>query len=95
VRPALQGAEPLEAGLQQYRRRHAKELREHAFLIHDYATGRKFNPTERLMFAAAARDPRSAALFDRLGMRRARPSQVLPRLVPRAIAVNTRHALAR
>jgi menaquinone-9 beta-reductase len=95
VRPALQGAEPLESGLQRYRRRHAKELREHAFLIHDYATGRKFNPTERLMFAAAARDPRSAALFDRLGMRRARPSQVLPRLVPRAIAVNTRHALAR
>jgi 2-polyprenyl-6-methoxyphenol hydroxylase-like FAD-dependent oxidoreductase len=95
VGPALQGSEPLESGLQRYRRRHAKELREHAFLIHDYATGRKFNPTERLMFAAAARDPRSAALFDRLGMRRARPSQVLPRLVPRAIAVNTRHALAR
>lgn len=95
VRPALQGAEPLEQGLERYRRRHAKELREHAFLIHDYATGRKFNPTERLMFAAAARDPQAAALFDRLGMRRARPLQVLPRLVPRAIAVNARHALAR
>lgn len=95
VAPALQGAEPLEQGLEQYRRRHAKELQEHAFLIHDYATGRKFNPTERLMFAAAARDPQAAALFDRLGMRRARPLQVLPRLVPRAIAVNARHALAR
>jgi 2-polyprenyl-6-methoxyphenol hydroxylase-like FAD-dependent oxidoreductase len=95
VRPALQGAEPLEPGLKRYRGRHAKELRGHAFLIHDYATGRKFNPTERLMFAAAARDPQSAALFDRLGMRRARPLQVLPRLVPRAIAVNARHALAR
>jgi 2-polyprenyl-6-methoxyphenol hydroxylase-like FAD-dependent oxidoreductase len=95
VGPALQGAKPLEQGLERYRRRHAKELREHAFLIHDYATGRKFNPTERLMFAAAARDPQAAALFDKLGMRRARPSQVLPRLVPRAIAVNTRHALAR
>lgn len=95
VSPALQGAEPLEQGLERYRHRHAKELREHAFLIHDYATGRKFNPTERLMFAAAARDPQAAALFDRLGMRRARPSQVLPRLVPRAIAVNARHALAR
>lgn len=95
VKPALQGAEPLDQGLERYRRRHAKELREHAFLIHDYATGRKFNPTERLMFAAAARDPQAAALFDRLGMRRARPLQVLPRLVPRAIAVNARHALAR
>jgi menaquinone-9 beta-reductase len=95
VRPALRGAEPLEQGLERYRRRHSRELREHAFLIHDYATGRKFNPTERLMFAAAARDPQTAALFDRLGMRRARPLQVLPRLIPRAIAVNTRHALAR
>jgi menaquinone-9 beta-reductase len=95
VRPALHDAEPLESGLERYRRRHAKELRGHAFFIHDYATGRKFNPTERMMFAAAARDPQAAALFDRLGMRRARPSQVLPRLVPRAIAVNARHALAR
>lgn len=95
VGPALQGDEPLERGLERYRRRHAKELRGHTFFIHDYATGRKFNPTERLMFAAAARDPQAASLFDLLGTRRARPSQTLPRLVPRAIAVNTRHALAR
>jgi menaquinone-9 beta-reductase len=95
VRPALQGAEPLEQGLERYRRRHSKELREHAFLIHDYASGRRFNPTERLMFAAAARDPKVAALFDSLGTRQARPTQLLPRLIPRAIAVNARHALAR
>jgi menaquinone-9 beta-reductase len=95
VRPALSGAEPLERGLDRYRRRHAKELRGHAFLIHDYATGRKFSPVERLMFAAAARDPRTAALFDSLGTRRSRPTQTLPRLIPRAIAVNARHALAR
>jgi menaquinone-9 beta-reductase len=95
VAPALQGAEPLERGLARYRRRHAKELRGHAFFIHDYATGRRFNPTERLLFAAAARDPKAAALFDSLGTRRTRPLRLFPRMVPRAIAVNTRHALAR
>ncbi|HEX7278567.1 MAG TPA: NAD(P)/FAD-dependent oxidoreductase [Solirubrobacterales bacterium] len=93
--PALRDAEPLEQGLERYRRRHSKELRGHTFFIHDYATGRRFNSTERLMFAAAARDPRSASLFDLLGTRRARPTQLFPRLVSRAIAVNTRHALAR
>jgi menaquinone-9 beta-reductase len=95
VAPALRGAEPLERGLERYRHRHAKELRGHAFFIHDYATGRRFNPTERLMFSAAARDPRAAVLFDSLGTRRTRPSQLFPRMVPRAIAVNARHALAR
>jgi menaquinone-9 beta-reductase len=95
VAPALRGDESLEKGLDRYRRRHAKELRGHAFFIHDYATGRRFNPAERLMFSAAARDPKAAILFDRLGTRQIRPQQVLPRLMPRAIAVNARHALAR
>lgn len=95
VLPALRGAEPLERGLKRYRRRHAKELRGHAFLIHDYSTGRRFNPAERMMFAAAARDPKTAALFDSFGTRQIGPSRMLPRMIPRAIAVNTRHALAR
>ena len=95
VRPALQGSESLEQGLDRYRRRHARELKGHAFFIHDYATGRKFNPAERLMFAAAARDPKAAELFDAFGTRQIRPQQFMPRMVPRAIAVNARHALAR
>jgi 2-polyprenyl-6-methoxyphenol hydroxylase-like FAD-dependent oxidoreductase len=95
VRPALQGEESLEQGLERYRRRHARELRGHAFLIHDYATGRRLSPPERLMFSAAARDPRTAELFDALGSRRKRPQQVMPRIIPRAVAVNARHALAR
>jgi 2-polyprenyl-6-methoxyphenol hydroxylase-like FAD-dependent oxidoreductase len=94
VRPALQGDEPLDQGLERYRRRHAKELAGHAFFIHDYANGRRFSPVERLMFAAAARDPKAAALFDLLGTRRARPQRLMPRLLPRAVAVNARHALA-
>jgi menaquinone-9 beta-reductase len=95
VRPALQGDEPLEKGLARYRRRHAKELRGHAFFIHDYSTGRRFNPAERMIWSAAARDPKAATLLDRMGTRQVGPFQTMPRLLPRAIAVNARHALAR
>jgi 2-polyprenyl-6-methoxyphenol hydroxylase-like FAD-dependent oxidoreductase len=95
VLPALRGDESLEQGLERYRRRHRRELGGHAFFIHDYATGRKLNPAERLMFSAAARDPKAAALFDTFGTRQIRPQQMMPRLVPRAVAVNVRHALAR
>lgn len=95
VRPALQDEESLEQGLERYRRRHARELRGHAFLIHDYAKGRRLSPAERLMFSAAARDARTAELFDALGTRRKRPQQMMPRIIPRAVAVNARHALTR
>lgn len=95
VRSALQGDEPLEKGLGRYRRRHARELRGHAFFIHDYSTGRRFNPAERMIWAAAARDPQAATLLDRMGTRQVGPFQTMPRLLPRAVAVNARHALAR
>ncbi len=95
VLPALQGGESLEQGLERYKRRHARELRGHAFFIHDYANGRRLNPAERLMFSAAARDPKSAEIFDRFGTRQIRPQEMMPRALPRAIAVNARHALAR
>jgi 2-polyprenyl-6-methoxyphenol hydroxylase-like FAD-dependent oxidoreductase len=94
VLPALGGDEPLEKGLARYRRRHAKELRGHSFFIHDYSTGRRFNPAERMIWAAAARDPQAATLLDRMGTRQVGPLQTMPRLLPRALAVNARHALA-
>jgi len=95
VLPAFEGTESLEQGLERYRRRHARELGGHAFFIHDYANGRRLNPAERLMFSAAARDPKAAELFDRFGTRQIRPQKMMPRALPRAIAVNARHALAR
>lgn len=95
VLPALHGEESLEQGLERYKRRHAHELRGHAFFIHDYANGRRLNPAERLMFSAAARDPKSASVMDAFATRQIRPQEMLPRALPRAIAVNTRHALAR
>jgi menaquinone-9 beta-reductase len=95
VLPSLQGRGSVEQGLERYRRRHARELAGHAFFIHDYANGRRLNPAERLMFSAAARDPKAAEMFDRFGTRQLRPQQFLPRMLPRSIAVNARHALAR
>jgi 2-polyprenyl-6-methoxyphenol hydroxylase-like FAD-dependent oxidoreductase len=95
VLPALAGEQPLEKGLDRYRRRHAKELRGHTFFMHDYSKGHRFNPMERMMFAAAARDGRAAAIVDSFATRQIGPAQMLPRMLPRAIAVNTRHALAR
>ncbi len=94
VAPALRGEERLEDGLDRYRRRHSRELRGHAFLIHDYATGRRMRPGERTLFAAAARDPKVAAVFDEMGTRRIKPGRMFARALPRAIAVNARHAIA-
>jgi 2-polyprenyl-6-methoxyphenol hydroxylase-like FAD-dependent oxidoreductase len=93
VAPALAGAEPLEEGLARYRRRHAKQLRGHAFFIHDYATGRRLNPAERFLFSAAARDERVAIPFDRYATRQIGPTRMFASTVPRAVAVHARDAL--
>lgn len=95
VAPALRGEASLEQGLERYKRRHAHGLGGHAFLINDYATGRRLSPVERLIFSAAARDERCASVFESFGTREIRPQQAMPRMIPRAIAVNARHALAR
>jgi 2-polyprenyl-6-methoxyphenol hydroxylase-like FAD-dependent oxidoreductase len=95
VAPALAGAEPLEQGLKRYRRRHARQLRGHQFFIHDYATGRKMNPAERFLFAAAARDDEVALRFDKFGTRQVGPGRMFASTLPRAVLVNARHALRR
>ncbi len=95
VTPALRGAEPLQSGLDRYRRRHRKELRGHAFLVNDYATGRPISRVERTLFSAAARDPKVATAFDELGTRRVKPGRMMATTLPRAVAVNARHAIGR
>lgn len=95
VIPALTGGESLDRGLAHYRRRRRHELRWHAFQIHDYATGRRLTRPERMLMSAAARDPELAARFDALATRRIKPTRALATIVPRAIAVNARHALSR
>jgi 2-polyprenyl-6-methoxyphenol hydroxylase-like FAD-dependent oxidoreductase len=95
VAPALRGEEPLEGGLDRYRRRHRSELRGHSFFIHDYATGRRLNLIERGLFAAAARDAKVVKSFEAFGSRREKPGRTLARMLPRVLAVNARHALDR
>jgi 2-polyprenyl-6-methoxyphenol hydroxylase-like FAD-dependent oxidoreductase len=94
VAPALAGEEPLHAGLARYRRQHRRALRGHASLINEYASGRKMQPGERLIFSAAARDPRMAERFEAFGTRSIGPARFFATAIPRAIAVNTHHALA-
>jgi hypothetical protein len=95
VAPALRGEAPLQQGLERYKRRHARALGGHAFLINDYATGRPMSAIERLIFSAAARDERCASMFEAFGTREIGPQQFMPRMLPRAVTVNARHALAR
>jgi menaquinone-9 beta-reductase len=96
VAPALRGEEPLEHGLRRYRRRHRRRLAGHAFLIHDYATGRRFSPIERVLFSAGARDERTAERLALFGTRTASPLITMsPRTLGRALAVDARHALRR
>lgn len=90
--PALNGEERLSRGLARYARRHRRELRGHAFLIHDYATGRPLSRAEKGLFAAAARDREVAARFDAFATRRVKPGRMLASVVPRSILVNARHS---
>ena len=94
VAPALAGAEPLGRGLERYRRQHTRELRWHAFMIHDYSTGRKLTGTEKALFRAAVNDPAVAAAFDRVGTRRAQPIGEMIRTFPKVVAANRRHPVA-
>lgn len=95
VGPALAQGKPLERGLQRYRRLHARRLRGHAFFINDYSTGRRMNPGERFLFSAAARDPEIALTMDHYATRQIGPGQMFAKTLPRAVMVNTRHALGR
>jgi flavin-dependent dehydrogenase len=95
VAPALRGEESLERGLKRYRRLHKRKLGGHAFMIHDYATGRKISRPERMLFAGAARDPKVAATFDRFGTRQIGPVEALTKTIPRSMLVNARYALGR
>jgi flavin-dependent dehydrogenase len=95
VTPALRGEESLERALKRYRRLHKRKLAGHAFMIHDYSKGRPLSPPERALFAAAARDPKLAARFDRFGTRQIGPARMLATALPRTFYVNARHAMTK
>jgi 2-polyprenyl-6-methoxyphenol hydroxylase-like FAD-dependent oxidoreductase len=93
--PVLTGggaAADVDRALAAYGKRHRKGLRGHQHLIADYASGRPFNPFERLMFSAAARDEVSARHMHLFASRLIGPLRFLsvPALL-RAAWVNLRH----
>jgi 2-polyprenyl-6-methoxyphenol hydroxylase-like FAD-dependent oxidoreductase len=95
VSPALLGDEPLPAALKRYRRRHARGLRGHAAMIYDYAGGRKFNASERLLFSTATFDRRLATVMDAFGSRNIGPLKMISRGIPLAAMARARRSLSR
>ena len=94
VAPALRGAESLERGLKRYRRRHARGLGGHTRVILDYATGRKLNGGEKMLFAAAANDERTARVFEAFGSRNIGPLRMFATGIPLAMLATARRSLA-
>jgi len=93
VAPALRGAEPLEQGLERYRRRHARGLGGHTRTIVDYSSGRKLNAPERLLFSTATYDPRVGRIFEAFGSRNIGPVRMIATAMPLALIANARRTL--
>jgi flavin-dependent dehydrogenase len=92
---ALSGAEPLEKGLKRYRRRHARGLGGHTRTVLDYATGRKMNAGERMLFAAASYDERTGRVFEAFGSRNIGPVRMLATAMPLAAVATARRSISR
>jgi 2-polyprenyl-6-methoxyphenol hydroxylase-like FAD-dependent oxidoreductase len=91
VGPALNGTEPLKAGLVRYRAERRRSLLAHALLIESYATGRRLYWPERMMFAAGVHDHAVAERLNALVTRNAGPLHLCGRLsVPRALVAVSR-----
>ncbi|MEV7026747.1 NAD(P)/FAD-dependent oxidoreductase, partial [Kitasatospora sp. NPDC093558] len=92
VAAAVTGQGDLDKSLAAYARTHQRRMRGHQYLAADYAKSRPFNPLERLMFAAAARDASMARHMHRFGSRLIGPLQFLsPAALAKATAVNLKH----
>ena len=86
---ALVRAQDPDLGLRRYAARHRQVLAGHHRLMSDYANGRGFNPMERLLYAAAVRDPRVARHVVEFGERRMSVRQFLsPGVLVRSMIVN-------
>jgi 2-polyprenyl-6-methoxyphenol hydroxylase-like FAD-dependent oxidoreductase len=92
VAASTTGRGDLDRSLASYAREHRRRLRGHQYLAADYARARPFNPVERLMFSAAARDASLARHMHLFASRLIGPRQFLnPAALARAAAVNIGH----
>ncbi|MFI9742522.1 NAD(P)/FAD-dependent oxidoreductase [Streptomyces sp. NPDC052494] len=91
VAPAAAGGGDLDKALAAYARRHGR-LQGHQRLAVDFAKARPFNPVERLIFSAAARDESLARHMHLFQSRLIGPLQFLnPAIVAKAAVVNLKH----
>jgi menaquinone-9 beta-reductase len=93
VSPWLQGLESQQNGLRRYRKRHRHQLGMHAFVIHDFSTGRKLTLIEKVTMATAVRDPKAAALVEKLGTRQETPPHLLMPMSRRIVATQARRLI--
>ncbi|WP_327130582.1 NAD(P)/FAD-dependent oxidoreductase [Streptomyces sp. NBC_01343] len=92
VAPAAAGRGDLDRALAVYARRHGRRLRGHQAMAVDFAKARPFNPIERLVFSAAARDASVARHTHLFAQRLIGPLRFLnPLALAKASAVNIRH----
>ncbi|WP_037634350.1 NAD(P)/FAD-dependent oxidoreductase [Streptomyces katrae] len=92
VAPAATGRGDLDRSLVVYARRHQRRLRGQQSLAADFAKSRPFNPVERLVFSAAARDEALARHMHLFAQRLIGPLRFLnPLTLARASAVNIKH----
>jgi flavin-dependent dehydrogenase len=68
--PVLASGGDPEVALVRYREKHKKWLSGHHRIISDFSAAGDYNPIEKLMFSAAARDERAARHFYAFGSRR-------------------------
>jgi 2-polyprenyl-6-methoxyphenol hydroxylase-like FAD-dependent oxidoreductase len=81
----------IDAGLERYRKLHAKRLGPHHFLLSDLAGGRPLNAFERRMWRRAAEDPVLRRAVERIGSRSEPPSALFrPRTLARLVAPTVR-----
>ncbi|GAA3249383.1 hypothetical protein GCM10010493_23330 [Streptomyces lavendulae subsp. grasserius] len=95
VAAAAAGRGDLDRSLAAYARTHRRRLRGHQNLAVDFARARPFNPGERLVFSAAARDASMARHMYLFASRLIGPLRFLnPAALARAAAVNIRYRRA-
>ncbi|MGW4159505.1 FAD-dependent monooxygenase [Streptomyces sp. NPDC004788] len=93
VAPAVTGRGDLDRSLAAYARTHRRRLRGHQSVAVEFAArARPFNPGERLMFSAAARDEAMARHMYLFASRLIGPMRFLnPVALAKAVAINLRH----
>jgi 2-polyprenyl-6-methoxyphenol hydroxylase-like FAD-dependent oxidoreductase len=99
VAPALvdpaRHSRTLARGLARYGRRHRLALSGHRTMIYDYASGRKMNATERMLFSTATFDEGVARVMEAFGSRSIGPARMALTAAPLAVAARARRSLSR